>query len=91
MATAATTVQASGVTEPNAASAEKMQMATTRPPMLKMSVPKDWTPTRLSSAQKLAQRERHAVRGDASEAKDDANAVSAATQALKMQAPLKLS
>jgi len=56
-----------------------------------MQAPKASTQTQQSSAPKLVLKERLVARADASAVKAAANAVSAATQALKMQAPLKLS
>jgi hypothetical protein len=59
--------------------------------MLKMSALMVWRQTRLSSDQKLAQRERRAEMADASVAKDAANAVNAAAHKLKIRVQLKLS
>jgi hypothetical protein len=87
----ATIVLASVVREANVAIAEKMRMASTRRRMLKMSALMVWRQTRLSSDQKLAQRERRAERADASVAKGAANAVSAAAHKLKIRLQLKLS
>jgi len=79
------------VREANVASAEKMRMAATPQRMPKMSAPRAWRQTRLSNAQKLAQRERRVARADASVAKDAANAVSAVARILKIWRQLKLS
>jgi hypothetical protein len=85
-ATDATSVQASAVTGPSAASAETVPTATTQRLMPKMWVSRAWSQTQQNSAQKLALKERPVVRVDASVAKVDANAVSAA--ALSMLAPM---
>ena len=91
VATVATIVLANVVREANVAIAEKMRMATTPQRMPKMSAPRAWRQTRLSNAQKLAQRERRVARADASVAKGAANAVSAAARILKIWPLLKVS
>ena len=91
VATVATIVLANVVREANVASAEKMRMEATPQRMPKMSAPRAWRQTRLSNAQKLAQRGRRVARADASVAKGAANAVSAAARILKIWPLLKVS
>jgi hypothetical protein len=91
VATVATIVLANGAREANVGNAEKMRTATTRLRMPKMSAPRAWRQTQLSSAQKLAQRERRAAKAGASVAKGAANAVSAVAQILKIWPLLKVS
>ncbi len=91
VAIAGTIALASVETEPNVASAEKTPTPIKLRLIPKMQAPKASTQTQQSSAPKLVLKERLVARADASAVKAAANAVSAATQALKMQAPLKLS
>ena len=91
LATVATIVLANGVREASVANAEKMRTATTRLRIPKMSALRARRQTRLSSAQKLAQRERRAAKADASVAKGAESAASAAARILKIWPQLKVS